>query len=109
VLDLWQRTGGSQVHRTELVGREVELTALREFLEAAIAGEPRLVLCSGEPGIGKTRLAQELAARATENGVLAVWGRGAESDGAPPYWPWRQLLRATAEVVDVGRLADETG
>ena len=38
-----------------------------------------------------------------------MWGRGVESDGAPPYWPWRQVLRATAEVVDVGRLADEDG
>lgn len=96
MLDLWPRTGGSQVHRTELVGREVELTVLGEFLEAALGGEPRLVLCRGEPGIGKTRLAQELAAQATEKGVPAVWGRGVESDGAPPYWPWRQLLRATA-------------
>lgn len=94
------------MHRTELVGREAELTVLGEFLEAALGGEPRLVLCRGEPGIGKTRLAQEMASRATEKGVPAVWGRGVESDGAPPYWPWRQLLRAAAEVVDVGRLAE---
>ena len=66
-----------------------------------------MVVCRGEPGIGKTRLAEEIASQATAKGVPAVWGRGVESDGAPPYWPWRQLLRAAAGVVDVGALADE--
>ena len=93
--------------RTELVGRERELAVLDECLEAAFMGEPRLAVCRGEPGIGKTRLAEELATRATAKSFAAVWGRAAESDGAPPYWPWRQLLRATAQVVDVGALADE--
>ena len=95
------------MHPTELVGRGVELSILGEYLDAALRGEPRLVLCRGEPGIGKTRLAQELAARATVRGVPAVWGRGVESDGAPPYWPWRQLLRATGEVVDLRQPADD--
>ncbi|MBA2581059.1 MAG: AAA family ATPase [Thermoleophilaceae bacterium] len=93
--------------RTELVGRERELTALARCLEASLGGEPRLVVCRGEPGIGKTRLAEELASLATAKGVPAVWGRGVESDGAPPYWPWRQLMRAAAGVVDMGALADE--
>jgi len=93
--------------RTELVGRQRELDVLGECLAAALTGDPRLVVCRGEPGIGKTRLAEEMAARATGEGVPVVWGRGVESDGAPPYWPWRQLLRATAEVVDVAGLAHE--
>jgi DNA-binding CsgD family transcriptional regulator len=93
--------------RTELVGRERELAVLGECLEAALTGGPRLVVCRGEPGIGKTRLAEELTARATGKGVPAVWGRAVDSDGAPPYWPWRQLLRATGDVVDVGALAEE--
>ncbi len=88
------------------MGREHEVAVLGEHLGAALAGTPRLVLCRGEPGIGKTRLAEELVARATAKSVPAVWGRGIDSDGAPPYWPWRQLLGATAEVVDVGQLAD---
>jgi len=95
------------VLRTELVGRQHELDVLGECLDAALAGDPRLVVCRGEPGIGKTRLAEEMAVRATGKGVPAVWGRGVEADGAPPYWPWRQFLRATAEVVDVAGLADE--
>ncbi|CAN5228316.1 AAA family ATPase [soil metagenome] len=93
--------------RTVFVGRERELAVLGDCLEAALTGKPRLVVCRGEPGIGKTRLAEELAVRATARRVPAVWGRAVESDGAPPYWPWRQLLRATAEMVDVPALADE--
>ncbi|MBA3629439.1 MAG: AAA family ATPase [Actinobacteria bacterium] len=95
------------MNRPELIGRERELAVLSECLEAALTGKPRLMVCRGEPGIGKTRLAEELTVRATAKGVPAVWGRAVDSGGAPPYWPWRQLLRATVGVVDVGALADQ--
>lgn len=68
--------------RTELVGRDRELAALTEWLTAAFDGDPRLVLCAGEPGVGKTRLAEELAGLTRERGVPVVWGRIAEADGA---------------------------
>jgi DNA-binding CsgD family transcriptional regulator len=77
-----------------LVGRRRELEALTGWVAAARAGRGRLVLCAGEPGIGKTRLAQELAAHAAAHGVAVAWGRCAEVEGAPAYWPWRQVLRA---------------
>jgi hypothetical protein len=48
----------------------------------------------GEPGIGKTRLAQEIAAHAAARGVSSLWGRCWEAGGAPAYWPWIQILRA---------------
>jgi predicted ATPase len=47
--------------RTELVGRETEFAALADCLDAALEGHPRVVLCRGEPGIGKTRLAEDLS------------------------------------------------
>jgi predicted ATPase len=47
----------------------------------------------GEAGIGKTRLADEFAARAKQHGLLVLWGRCWEAGGAPPYWPWTQALR----------------
>ena len=77
-----------------LVGRRRELEALTGWLAAARDGRGRLALCAGEPGIGKTRLAQELAAHAAAQGVAVVWGRCAEVEAAPAYWPWRQVLRA---------------
>jgi len=93
------------VVRTELVGRDGELALLGGWLGEAVAGNPRLVLCSGEPGIGKTRLAEELGLLAKAKCVPTVWGRGVESEGAPPYWPWQELLRSTADFADVVDLA----
>ena len=78
------------------VGRHAELAALHGALAQAVAGRPRIVLLAGEPGIGKTRTAQELVAYAGTQGVLAIWGRCPEEPGAPPYWPWLQLLRRYA-------------
>ncbi|MEA2685701.1 MAG: hypothetical protein QOE93_896 [Actinomycetota bacterium] len=64
------------------------------WLEAARAGAGRLVLCVGEPGIGKTRLAQELAGVALARGTTVSWGRCVETEGSPAFWPWRQVLRS---------------
>lgn len=93
--------------RSELVGREHELAVLQENLTAAVASQPRLVLCRGEPGIGKTRLAQELSSRAAAKEVSVVWGRADDSAGAPPYWPWRQMLRGMSTIADTAAIAEE--
>jgi hypothetical protein len=79
--------------RDLFVGREAELGRLVRALDRAIGGEGRLVFLVGEPGIGKTRIARELAFRATALGVAVRWGRCQETEGAPPYWPWVQVLR----------------
>jgi DNA-binding CsgD family transcriptional regulator len=76
------------------VGRERELARLREAFDAAREGEPRVVMLAGEPGIGKTRLAEELAEYAPGHGALVLWGRAQEFAGTPPYWPWVQMGRA---------------
>ena len=79
--------------RDEFVGRRRELAYLRGWLTAAVEGQPRLVLCGGEPGIGKTRLASELAEVASASyGAGVVWARASEDGGAPPFWLWRQAL-----------------
>jgi DNA-binding CsgD family transcriptional regulator len=95
--------------RTDFVGRGRELAVLRECLAAARAARPGLVLCRGEPGIGKTRLAQELSALARADGCCVAWGTSAQDAGAPPYWPWRQVLRAVADDVDLRAVAREQG
>jgi AAA ATPase domain/Bacterial transcriptional activator domain len=76
------------------VGRERELAELLTSLDDAFAGRGRLVLLSGEPGIGKSRLADELIAQARARGAQILVGRCWEAGGAPAYWPWVQSLRA---------------
>ena len=70
------------------VGRLGELAELKSALEDTISGQGRLVMLAGEPGIGKTRTAQELAAHAETLGAQVLWGRCYEEEGTPPYWPW---------------------
>ena len=77
-----------------LVGRERETAAMSRLLAGLAQGRGRLVLLVGEPGIGKTRLAQELAGLALAAGTAVVWGRCLEDEGAPPYWPWRQVVKS---------------
>jgi hypothetical protein len=79
------------------VGRTAELARLESAIVGAAAGRGALVRVVGEPGIGKTRLADEIAARAGERGMRVAWGRAWEAGGAPAYWPWTQILGALGE------------
>ena len=94
-----------------LVGRTGELSRLRRALDDARRGRGGVVLVSGEPGIGKTRLAQELAGVALAAGVGLAWGRCDGDVGHPPLWPWREVLRSLDLPDDalVATEADEPG
>jgi predicted ATPase len=81
------------VVRDGILGRRRELDAVRDWLHRSGEGSGRLVLCAGHPGIGKTRLAQEVAGIALAGGTAVSWGRCVEAEGSPPFWPWRQVLR----------------
>ena len=70
------------------VGRQREMGDLKGSLEETLSGRGRLVMLVGEPGIGKTRTAQELATYAGLRGAQVLWGRSYEEQGVPPYWPW---------------------
>jgi DNA-binding CsgD family transcriptional regulator/tetratricopeptide (TPR) repeat protein len=74
-----------------MVGRETELAALAELLGRMMGGHGAIVALAGEPGIGKSHTAQMLARRTS--GVRTLWGRCNEEPGAPPYWPWLQIMR----------------
>src|SRR5690349_20255916 len=82
------------------VGREQELVALRACLERAAGGRGSVALIGGDPGIGKTRLAEEVAAEAHTRGMLVLWGRTYEGEGAPAYWPWIEVLRGLLRGAD---------
>jgi predicted ATPase len=90
-----------------VVGRERELTVLEAAFADSVAGRGRLFLLTGEPGIGKTRLAREIAERAGARGALACWGRCWEAGGAPEYWPWVQILRSLVAKLEPDFLASE--
>jgi DNA-binding SARP family transcriptional activator len=85
--------GGGRLAAGIFVGRERELAQLGAALLDARFGQGRLVLLSGEAGIGKSRLADELAAQASSQGADVFWGRCWEAGGAPAFWPWVQVLR----------------
>ncbi len=89
-----------------IVGRRAERVALRAWLDASRTGVGRLVLCVGEPGIGKTRLAQELAGIALASGTPVAWGRCVEAEGAPAFWPWRQVYRSLGINADAAFAGD---
>jgi DNA-binding NarL/FixJ family response regulator len=74
----------------EFVGRAAELALLAGLAAAADLGEGGVALIGGEPGIGKTRLADEAAARAP--GLARVRARAVPDEGCPPYWLFRQVI-----------------
>ncbi|MFF0494244.1 ATP-binding protein [Nocardia sp. NPDC004068] len=75
-----------------LIGRAREFADLAARLELAVGGAAQLVVCAGEAGIGKTRLASELAERARRRGMRTVWARAAELPDVPPFWLCRQIV-----------------
>ena len=78
-----------------LIGRQRELAELKAALERALSGQGQLVMLSGEPGIGKTRTTQELAALAEEQGAMVLWGWCYEEGSLSlPYLPFVEALRA---------------
>jgi len=74
------------------VGRDAELRALKSAFEHALEGRPSLQLLVGEPGIGKTRLAQELSLHARLRGARVLFGRCNDAEGSPPYLPFVEAL-----------------
>ena len=95
--------------RTPFVGREVERAELRRLLEQAIGGHGALVMIGGEPGVGKTRLCQELMAEARQRGMTAMIGHCYEVEGAPPYIPFVEILEAAARMFPLDALRNALG
>jgi DNA-binding CsgD family transcriptional regulator/tetratricopeptide (TPR) repeat protein len=75
-----------------LVGRQRELSSLWSQFEESLKGSLRVALVAGEPGIGKTRLMQEVAERAEQRGALVLSGGASEAEGMPPYLPFLEAL-----------------
>jgi class 3 adenylate cyclase/pimeloyl-ACP methyl ester carboxylesterase len=91
--------------RTAFIGREAELAALRRSWQRALRGERRLALITGEPGIGKTRLAIEFAIAAHDEGATALFGR-CDEEALVAYQPIVEALRHFVSAGSRGDLRD---
>jgi DNA-binding CsgD family transcriptional regulator len=92
-------TVASHVRQSQrpFIGRDDTVRMLHGALRDTLSGQGSVILVSGEPGIGKTRCAEEFAQEAEDHGALVLWGRCSEQRGAPAYWPWVQVLRDYAD------------
>ena len=91
------------------VGRAREMEELRGALMACRGGRRHVVIVAGEAGIGKTRIAEELAGEADALGAKVLWGRSLEEHGGQPYLPWVQILRALIQSSGDDVLREEMG
>ena len=97
------------VEDQSLVGREPELATIAGLIADARVGHGRVALMQGEPGIGKTRLAEAADTMARQSGFEVVWGRCSSAE-MPSYWPWRQVLTSLlgeTDLLDQGRFASQ--
>jgi len=81
------------------VGRRGHLDSLGGLIQSARQGSGGLLLVSGDPGMGKTRLAEEATHMAEAAGLGVGWGQCSEAAGAPPYLPWTHVLRQLTAAV----------
>jgi transcriptional regulator with XRE-family HTH domain/tetratricopeptide (TPR) repeat protein len=86
----------------QLVARDGERAAIADALSAVADGEGRVVLLAGEPGIGKTRLAQETSAYAEERGFVVATGRCYQPQSGTPFTPWLEALAALHDAAPPG-------
>src|SRR5439155_1175565 len=85
---------GEPAAESPLVGREEEVGHLRRTLREILRGQGRVLLLTGETGIGKSRLIEELAAEAGRSGCRVLLGRAYETEQILPFRPWVDALRA---------------
>ena len=104
-----EEAGGVPRERGLFVGRDDVMRELRVDLDEIFSGRGRVVMLVGEPGIGKTRTAEELATDARRRGALAADGRCYEGEGAPAFWPWIQILRVLVAQLPPARLKEQLG
>ena len=90
--------------QTSIVGRDREVSRLTGAIQDVARGNGSVWFLTGEPGIGKSRLAEEVARLARDQGMRTFWGRCWEAGGAPAYWPWVQVLRAVLRTAEPGQM-----
>src|SRR6516225_6528022 len=95
--------------QSPLTGRKRELHQLWNLFEASATGQTHVVFVSGEPGIGKSRLLQEMAMRVEEAGALVLHGGASEAEGMPPYLPFLEALGSYIRAALPEQLREQAG
>jgi DNA-binding winged helix-turn-helix (wHTH) protein/tetratricopeptide (TPR) repeat protein len=108
-VDAREAPGEAPVETGLFVGRDAVMLALRAELDEVLAGRGRVTMLVGEPGIGKTRTAEELAHEARRRGARVAEARCHEGEGVPAFWPWVQILRALVKELPGTRLREQLG
>ena len=91
-----------------LVGRTRELAILLNQFEARLSSGLKIILLPGEPGIGKTRLLDELATHTKEAGATVLVGGASQDEGMPPYLPFLETLGGYIETCPLPALETQT-
>jgi predicted ATPase len=98
-----------RARNAQLIGRESEFGLLWSRFETSATGALRVALVDGEPGIGKSRLLNVFARRATEQGATVLRGGASQFEGMPPYLPFLEALGQHIRSTSVERLRVEVG
>lgn len=91
------------------VGRDAEIRRLQASHARTAQGQSRFSLLVGEPGVGKTRITEEFAARAQAGGDVVWVARCHEDQGAPPFWLWAQVARRCLRQLSDAQVRQELG
>ncbi len=94
---------------SKFIGRQHELTLIWNQYNVASTGSARVVLLSGEPGIGKTRLLEEFTALAVDNGATILQGSASDFEGMPPYLPFLEALGHYIRITPLDLLREQVG
>src|SRR6266480_4140072 len=90
-----------------IVGRQRELTVVMSHYETAKGGRADVVLLTGEPGMGKTRLLDEVALRTAQDGAVVLRGEASEAEGMPPFLPFVEALGRYIRVTPQDQLSTQ--
>lgn len=108
-----QPVGSESLHRSltrfpdaPLAGRDRELAVLRDTFSEVRNGQSRLVLLSGDAGVGKTALVRAFASSCIDDGALVLTGHSHDLSATPPYGPWQELLQQAQRQASVPGTSD---
>jgi len=91
-----------------LVARDPEIGQAHNAMQAALHGQPQVLLVSGEPGIGKTELVERASYLAQLWGFIPARGQCHEESAMPAFWPWMQIIERCEEFTTESRRAADT-